>query len=57
MKVTNMKELCQYAENKKKARKHHHIEMVMLYGKCSGMGNRRYKVPQKQVFSKKYYAI
>ncbi len=23
MKVTNMKELCQYAENKKKARKHY----------------------------------
>ena len=55
MKVTNMKELCQYVENKKKARKHHHIEMVRIYGECKGMGNRRYKVPQKQVFSKKFY--
>tara|TARA_Y100000748_G_C15385360_1_gene445348 strand:+ start:298 stop:471 length:174 start_codon:yes stop_codon:yes gene_type:complete len=55
MKVNNMKELCQYAEKKRKARKHHHIEMVMLYGTCSGMGNRRYKLPQKQVFRKKFY--
>jgi hypothetical protein len=55
MKVTNMKELCQYAENKKKARTHHHIEMVMLYGECGPMGNKYYKLPQKKVFSKRYF--
>ncbi len=55
MKVTNMKELCQYVENKKKARKHNHVEIIKIYGECKGMGNRRYKVPQKKVFSKKFY--
>ena len=55
MKVTNMKELCQYVENKKKARKHNHIEILKIYGECSGMGNRRYKLPQKKVFRKRFY--
>ena len=55
MRITNMKELCQYVANKKKARKHNHIEILKIYGECKGMGNRRYKVPQKKVFSKKFY--
>ena len=55
MKVTNMKELCQYVENKKKARKHNHIEILKIYGECRGMGNRRYKLPQKKVFRKRFY--
>ena len=55
MKVTNMKELCQYVEKKKEERKHHHKEMVMLYGECGSMGNQYYKLPQKKVFSKRYF--
>ena len=55
MKVTNMKELCQYVENKKKARKHNQIEILKIYGECRGMGNRRYKLPQKKVFRKRFY--
>ena len=50
-----MKELCQYVENKKKARKHNHIEILKIYGECRGMGNRRYKLPQKKVFRKRFY--
>ena len=57
MKVTNMKELLKYVESKKIERKHKHREILKVYGECSGMGNRRYKVPQKQVFCEKYYAV
>ena len=36
MKVpSNMKELLQWFENKKKARKPHHIEMLKIYGECN----------------------
>ena len=52
MKVTNMRELLQYVESKKKQRKFRHIEILKIYGECKGMGNRRYKVPQKSTFSK-----
>ena len=38
----NMKELCEYVANKRKARKHDHLEMIKIYGECRGMGNRRY---------------
>ena len=31
---SNMKELLQWFENKKKARKPHHIEMLKIYGEC-----------------------
>ena len=55
MKVTNMKELCEYVAKKREERKHHHREMVMLYGRCRGMGNRYYKLPQKKVFRKRYF--
>ena len=58
MKVpSNMKELLQWFENKKKARKPHHIEMLKIYGECKGMGNRRYKLPQKKVFRKGFYVL
>jgi hypothetical protein len=57
MKVTNMKELLQYAANKRKQRAHDHYEMAKVHGPCSGMGNKRYKIPQKSTFSKgKSYA-
>ena len=52
MKVTNMKELLKYVEEKKRKQAHDHYEMAKVYGKCKGMGNRRYKVPQKSTFSK-----
>jgi len=52
-----MKELLQWFENKKKARKPHHIEMLKIYGECKGMGNRRYKLPQKKVFRKRFYVL
>ena len=55
MVVTNMKELCEYSKQKKLARKAQHVEIIKIYGECRGMGNRRYKVPQKKVFSKKFY--
>jgi len=45
MVVTNMKELCEYAANKRKARSHQHAEAIRIYGACRGMGNRRYKLP------------
>ena len=58
MKVpSNMKELLQWFENKKKARKPHHIEMLKIYGECKGMGNRRYKLHQKKVFRKRFYVL
>jgi hypothetical protein len=54
---SNMRELLQWFENKKKARKPHHIEMLKIYGECKGMGNRRYKLPQKKVFRKRFYVL
>jgi len=55
--VSNMKELLEYVANKKKKQAHDHYEMVKFQGRCSGMGNRRYKVPQKSTFRKcKSYA-
>ena len=56
MVVTNMKELCEYAANKRKARSHQHAEAIRIYGACRGMGNRRYKLPQKSSFPKQYKA-
>ena len=29
-----MKELCEYSRQKKLARKHHHQEMIKIYGEC-----------------------
>ena len=54
---SNMRELLQWFENKKKARNQHHIEMLKIYGECKGMGNRRYKLPQKKVFRKRFYVL
>ena len=51
-----MKELCEYSRQKKLARKHKHIELIKIYGECRGMGNRRYKLPQKSSFPKQYKA-
>ena len=51
-----MKELCEYNRQKKLARKHHHQEMLKIYGACRGMGNRRYKLPQKSSWSKQHKA-
>ena len=51
-----MKELCEYQSQKRLARKHHHQEMIKIYGECKGMGNRRYKLPQKSSFPKQYKA-
>jgi len=56
MVVTNMKELCEYQSQKRLARKHHHQEMIKIYGECKGMGNKRYKLPQKSTFPKQYKA-
>ena len=57
MKVTNMKDLLKYVEAKKKQRAHQHYELAKVYGPCSGMGNKRYKVNQKSTFIKgKSYA-
>ena len=52
MVVTNMKELCEYVKQKRKARKLQHIETIKIYSTCRGMGNRRYKLPQKSSFPK-----
>ena len=52
MKVTNMKELLEYVANKQKKQAHDHYEMAKVYGRCKGMGNRRYKLPQKSTFAK-----
>ena len=54
--VTNMKELCEYVKNKHKDRKAQHIEILKIYGECRGMGNRRYKLPQKSSWPKQYKA-
>ena len=54
--VTNMKELCEYVKNKHKARSAQHQELLKIYGECRGMGNRRYKLPQKSSWPKQYKA-
>ncbi len=51
-----MKELCEYSKQKKLARKAQHVELIKIYGECKGMGNRRYKLPQKSSFPKQYKA-
>ena len=51
-----MKELCEYNRQKKLSRKAQHIELIKIYGECKGMGNRRYKLPQKSSFPKQYKA-
>jgi len=56
MVVTNMKELCEYNRQKKLSRKAQHIEIIKIYGECKGMGNKRYKLPQKSSFPKQYKA-
>lgn len=56
MAVTNMKKLCEYVKQKRKSRKLQHIETIKIYGACRGMGNRRYKLPQKSSFPKQYKA-
>ena len=57
MKVTNMKDLLKYVEEKKKQQTHDHYEMAKVFGPCKGMGNRRYKIQQKSTFRKgKSYA-
>lgn len=58
MKVpSNMRELLQYVEDKKKQRRFKHTEILKIYGECKGMGNRRYKLPQKKVFRKRFYVL
>ena len=52
MQVTNMRELIEYVAQKKKERAHQHREMAKVYGPCSGMGNRRYKLPQRSNYRK-----
>ena len=54
--VTNMKELCEYVKNKHKNSKAKHLEILKIYGECRGMGNRRYKLPQKSSWPKQYKA-
>ena len=54
--VTNMKELCEYAKQKRKSRKLQHLEMIKIYGECKGMGDKNYKLPQKSSFPKQYKA-
>ena len=56
MVVTNMKELCDYVKQKRRSRKLQHIETIKIYGACRGMGNRRYKLPQKSSWPKQYKA-
>ena len=56
MVVNNMKELCEYVKQKRRSRKLQHIETIKIYGACRGMGNRRYKLPQKSSFPKQYKA-
>ena len=52
MKVNNMKELLEYVANKRKKQAHQHYEVAKIYGSCSGMGNKRYRVQQKSTFTK-----
>jgi hypothetical protein len=56
MVVTNMKELCEYVKNKHKTRNAQHRELIKIYGECRGMGNRRYKLPQKSSWPKQHKA-
>ena len=56
MVVTNMKELSEYVTQKRKARAAQHKELIKIYGECKGMGNKRYKLPQKSSFPKQYKA-
>ena len=59
MVVTNMKELCEYVSNKRKARKHQHQAVIRINGSCSGLTNREYrsvKHRQKSSFPKQYKA-
>ena len=56
MVVTNMKELCEYVANKRKTRSAQHKELIRIYGECKGMGNKRYKLPQKSSFPKQHKA-
>ena len=51
-----MKELCEYVKNKRKTRSAQHKELIRIYGECKGMGNKRYKLPQKSSFPKQYKA-
>ena len=51
-----MKELCEYVEAKRRKRAHEHYEMAKVYGPCTGMGNKRYKLQQKSSFPKQYKA-
>lgn len=52
-----MKDLLKYVENKRRKQAHDHYEMAKVFGECKGMGNRRYKIPQKSTFRKgKSYA-
>jgi len=54
MVITNMKELCAYATAKRRERAHKHYEMAKVYGPCSGMGDKKYKLPQKSTFSQQH---
>jgi hypothetical protein len=54
--VSNMKELCAYVEAKRRKRAHEHYEMAKVYGPCTGMGNKKYKLQQKSSFPKQYKA-
>jgi hypothetical protein len=56
MVVTNMKELCEYVKNKHKTRNAQHRELIKIYGECRGMGNKRYKLPQKSSWPKQHKA-
>ena len=49
---TNMRELLQYVANKRKERAHQHYEMAKVHGKCSGIGNKFYKLPQRSNYRK-----
>jgi len=54
MVVTNMKELCAYKAEKNRKIALHRQQMIRIYGRCSGMGNKRYKLPKKSVFSQQH---
>ena len=51
-----LNEIDEYVKNKHKARNAQHQEILKIYGECRGMGNRRYKLPQKSSFPKQYKA-
>ena len=52
--VTNMKELCEYVKQKRRSRRLQHLEAIKIYGACRGMGNKRYKLPQKSSFPQQH---